>query len=54
MQFVGFSERNMMARLNAMDEVCYQKVTDSLKKGFQAMVFVHRWAGGWGGWGRGF
>ena len=26
MQFVGVSERNIMARMNIMDEVCYQKV----------------------------
>ncbi|PRW32956.1 activating signal cointegrator 1 complex subunit 3 isoform B [Chlorella sorokiniana] len=41
MQFVGVSERNVLARLGIMDEVCYQKVTESLKRGFQAMVFVH-------------
>lgn len=45
MQFVGVSERNVMARLGIQDEVCYQKVAGSLKKGFQAMVFVHRWVG---------
>jgi replicative superfamily II helicase len=44
MQFVGVSERNVLARLGIMDEVCYQKVAESLKKGFQAMVFVHRCA----------
>jgi activating signal cointegrator complex subunit 3 len=42
MQFVGVSERNVMARMNVMDEICYQKVAESLKRGFQAMVFVHR------------
>lgn len=26
MQFVGVSERNVLARMNIMDEVCYQKV----------------------------
>ena len=26
MQFVGVSERNVLARLGIMDEVCYQKV----------------------------
>ncbi len=26
MQFVGVSERNVLARLGMMDEVCYQKV----------------------------
>ncbi|KAK9846320.1 hypothetical protein WJX81_001437 [Elliptochloris bilobata] len=41
MQFVGVSERNILAQKNIMDEVCYQKVVDSLRKGHQAMVFVH-------------
>ncbi|KAL4422681.1 hypothetical protein ABPG75_008878 [Micractinium tetrahymenae] len=41
MQFVGVSERNVLARMGIQDEVCYQKVADSLKKGYQAMVFVH-------------
>ncbi|KAK9814715.1 hypothetical protein WJX72_010327 [[Myrmecia] bisecta] len=41
MQFVGVSERNMMAARALMDELAYQKVVDSLKKGHQAMVFVH-------------
>ncbi|GAB4820015.1 hypothetical protein N2152v2_007061 [Parachlorella kessleri] len=41
MQFVGVSERNILARNNIMDEICYQKVTDALKAGHQAMVFVH-------------
>ena len=26
MQFVGVSERNVMARMNIQDEICYQKV----------------------------
>ena len=39
--FVGISERNFMARSALMDEICYQKVADSVRKGHQAMVFVH-------------
>jgi activating signal cointegrator complex subunit 3 len=40
-RFVGVSERNIAARNNLMDEVCYQKVADALRRGHQAMVFVH-------------
>lgn len=39
--FVGVSEKNFFARQSVMDEVCYQKVLDSLQRGHQAMVFVH-------------
>lgn len=39
--FVGVSEKNFFARQSVMDEVCYQKVVDSLQRGHQAMVFVH-------------
>lgn len=39
--FVGVSEKNYFARQSIMDEVCYQKVLDSLQRGHQAMVFVH-------------
>ena len=41
MQFVGVSERNVLARLSLMDEIAYQKVVSALKRGHQAMVFVH-------------
>uniref|UniRef100_A0A1D2A263 Activating signal cointegrator 1 complex subunit 3 n=1 Tax=Auxenochlorella protothecoides TaxID=3075 RepID=A0A1D2A263_AUXPR len=41
MQFIGISEKNFGARTTIMDDVTYQKVADSLKRGFQAMVFVH-------------
>ncbi|CAL8464110.1 g3645 [Coccomyxa elongata] len=41
MQFVGVTEKNVLASKNIMDELCYQKVVDSLRKGHQAMVFVH-------------
>lgn len=40
MQFVGVSERNVMARMNLMDEICYQKAS-SLRFGWSE--------GGWGG-----
>ena len=30
-----------LARQAAMAEVCYEKVADSLRRGYQAMVFVH-------------
>ncbi|GIL81339.1 hypothetical protein Vretifemale_10405, partial [Volvox reticuliferus] len=41
MQFVGVSEKNYLARLNITNEVCYQKMLESLKAGYQVMVFVH-------------
>ncbi|KAK9850259.1 hypothetical protein WJX84_005584 [Apatococcus fuscideae] len=41
MQFVGVTERNILASKNIMDDVAYNKVVDSLKKGYQAMIFVH-------------
>ncbi|KAK9868384.1 hypothetical protein WJX84_004044 [Apatococcus fuscideae] len=41
MQFVGVTERNILASKNIMDDVAYQKVVDSLKRGYQAMIFVH-------------
>jgi activating signal cointegrator complex subunit 3 len=39
--FVGVTERSFFQRQATMDEVCYQKVLDSLQRGHQAMVFVH-------------
>jgi activating signal cointegrator complex subunit 3 len=39
--FVGISEKNFLARQALMDEICYQKVVDSVRRGHQAMVFVH-------------
>ncbi|GFR39795.1 hypothetical protein Agub_g281, partial [Astrephomene gubernaculifera] len=41
MQFVGVSEKNFLARQNVMNEVCYNKLSESLKAGYQVMVFVH-------------
>ncbi|KAL4525728.1 hypothetical protein Ndes2526B_g09336 [Nannochloris sp. 'desiccata'] len=39
--FAGVSEKNFLARSALMDEICYQKVVDAVRKGHQAMVFVH-------------
>ena len=39
--FVGVTEKSFFARQAVMDDVCYQKVLDSLQRGHQAMVFVH-------------
>lgn len=41
MQFLGVSERNMMLRNQCMNQICYDKVVDALKRGKQCMVFVH-------------
>ncbi|KAI5648293.1 hypothetical protein M9H77_34298 [Catharanthus roseus] len=40
-QYIGISERNFLARLELLNEICYNKVVDSLRQGHQAMVFVH-------------
>ncbi len=39
--FIGVKEIRPMAQLNKMNEVCYDKVVEFLKKGKQVMVFVH-------------
>ncbi|KAL7542850.1 hypothetical protein ACHAXR_012148 [Thalassiosira sp. AJA248-18] len=41
--FIGVTShtRNRFEREKKMDEVCYEVVTDSLKNGYQVMVFVH-------------
>ncbi|XP_010258071.1 PREDICTED: DExH-box ATP-dependent RNA helicase DExH14 isoform X2 [Nelumbo nucifera] len=40
-QYIGISEHNFAARNNLLNELCYDKVIESLKQGHQAMVFVH-------------
>ncbi|KAL9170519.1 hypothetical protein ABFS82_04G149700 [Erythranthe guttata] len=40
-QYIGISERNYSARNELMNEICYNKVVDSLRRGHQVMVFVH-------------
>ncbi|CAK9158876.1 unnamed protein product, partial [Ilex paraguariensis] len=40
-QYIGISEHNFLARNELLNEICYNKVVDSLKHGHQAMVFVH-------------
>ncbi|KAL5723149.1 DNA helicase [Ranunculus cassubicifolius] len=40
-QYIGISEQNFVARNLLLNEICYNKVADSLKQGYQAMVFVH-------------
>ncbi len=39
--FAGVSERNFLARSALMDEICHNKVVEAVKRGHQAMVFVH-------------
>lgn len=41
LSFVGVTVTNMTARTNMMNQICYDKVVDSLKRGYQVMVFVH-------------
>ncbi|KAL6580046.1 activating signal cointegrator 1 complex subunit [Orobanche minor] len=40
-QYIGISEHNFSARNDLMNEICYNKVVDSLRRGHQVMVFVH-------------
>lgn len=40
-EFVGVSVQGMAARTNLMNEICYNKVVDALRRGKQVMVFVH-------------
>ncbi|PHT46284.1 Activating signal cointegrator 1 complex subunit 3 [Capsicum baccatum] len=40
-QYIGITEHNFLARNDLLNEICYNKVVDSLKQGHQAMVFVH-------------
>ncbi|XP_020519141.1 DExH-box ATP-dependent RNA helicase DExH14 [Amborella trichopoda] len=40
-QYIGITEKNFAARNDLLNEICYNKVVDSLKHGYQAMVFVH-------------
>ncbi|KAF5178468.1 Dexh-box atp-dependent rna helicase dexh14 [Thalictrum thalictroides] len=40
-QYIGISEPNFVARNLLLNEICYNKVVESLKQGYQAMVFVH-------------
>ncbi|EPS71469.1 hypothetical protein M569_03289, partial [Genlisea aurea] len=39
--YVGISESSFLARNELMNEICYNKVADSLRRGHQVMVFVH-------------
>ncbi|KDD72408.1 Sec63 Brl domain-containing protein, partial [Helicosporidium sp. ATCC 50920] len=41
MSFAGVSEKNLQARNALMDDVAYEKVAHALRRGHQAMVFVH-------------
>ncbi|XP_031090606.1 DExH-box ATP-dependent RNA helicase DExH14 isoform X2 [Ipomoea triloba] len=40
-QYIGISEHNFAARNELLNEICYNKIVDSLRQGHQAMVFVH-------------
>ncbi|KAG0625562.1 hypothetical protein M758_2G065100 [Ceratodon purpureus] len=40
-QYIGITEQNFVRRNQLMNEVCYGKVLEAVKRGQQAMVFVH-------------
>lgn len=40
-QFIGVSEPSLVGRTRVMNQVCWDKVAESLRGGYQAMVFVH-------------
>eukprot|EP00026_Physarum_polycephalum_P000144 Phypoly_transcript_00144.p1 GENE.Phypoly_transcript_00144~~Phypoly_transcript_00144.p1 ORF type:complete len:2136 (-),score=361.95 Phypoly_transcript_00144:17-6424(-) len=39
--YIGVKESNPMQAKNTMNDICYQKVKDSVRAGNQVMVFVH-------------
>ena len=40
-QYIGIKETNPIKAKSVMNEVCYNQVLDSVRKGHQVMVFVH-------------
>ncbi|KAE9599497.1 putative DNA helicase [Lupinus albus] len=40
-QYIGISEPNFAARNELLNDICYKKVVESIRQGYQAMVFVH-------------
>ncbi|AAS54603.1 AGR113Wp [Eremothecium gossypii ATCC 10895] len=40
-QFCGITETNSVKRVNAMNQVCYEKVLESVAENHQVIVFVH-------------
>eukprot|EP01119_Soliformovum_irregulare_P015903 TRINITY_DN4546_c1_g1_i2.p1 TRINITY_DN4546_c1_g1~~TRINITY_DN4546_c1_g1_i2.p1 ORF type:complete len:1649 (-),score=558.98 TRINITY_DN4546_c1_g1_i2:15-4961(-) len=40
-QFIGVKEKNAMRARSVMNDICYEKVLESIKAGNQVMVFVH-------------
>ncbi|KAL2493038.1 U5 small nuclear ribonucleoprotein helicase [Abeliophyllum distichum] len=40
-KYIGVSEQNYSARNELLNEICYNKVVESLRRGHQVMVFVH-------------
>ena len=40
-RFVGVTEKNRHQRTRIMEDIAYEKAVDALRRGFQAMVFVH-------------
>jgi len=39
--FVGVTEKDRWRAIKKMNEICYDTVTDSLRRGYQVMIFVH-------------
>ncbi|KAM7483382.1 hypothetical protein LguiB_007965 [Lonicera macranthoides] len=40
-QYIGVTESNFQKRNELLNEICYNKVVDSLRQGHQVMIFVH-------------
>ncbi|AGO13973.1 AaceriAGR113Wp [[Ashbya] aceris (nom. inval.)] len=40
-QFCGITEKNAVKKVNAMNQVCYEKVLESITENHQVIVFVH-------------
>jgi activating signal cointegrator complex subunit 3 len=39
--FIGVKSRNVLNQLRDMDTVCYNRIIDNMRGGYQVMVFVH-------------
>ncbi|KAK3150861.1 hypothetical protein QOZ80_3AG0238710 [Eleusine coracana subsp. coracana] len=40
-QYIGISERDYVKKNELFNTLCYEKVVESIKQGYQALVFVH-------------
>lgn len=41
MQYIGITERNAFKRVQLQNDLCYEKVIDQRRQGYQVLIFVH-------------